>query len=99
MLEFSKVQIVKSSQTCIFGQHNVGSYGAVCNYETGQWITNIAGFADDPSIYLPEDVNGTPCTKDGIFLAWFNGEPIAQEVESSKSVCEEKCQKNPDCYA
>ena len=74
------------------GRVNVGSYGGVCNYETGQWRTNIAG-------YPHADVSGTPCTKEGIYLAWFNGEPIDQENESSQSVCKEKCQTNPDCDA
>ena len=73
------------------------------NYETGQWRTNIAGIAYDgglnAGIYIPEDVTGPPFTKEGIYLTWFNGEPIDQDNESSQSVCEEKCQTNPDCDA
>ena len=37
--------------------------------------------------------------KEGTYLAWYNGEPIEQENNISQSLCEEKCDRNPDCDA
>ena len=45
-----------------------------------------------------EQIEGS-CVKEGTYLAWYNGEPIEQENNITQSLCEEKCDRNPDCDA
>eukprot|EP00091_Calanus_sinicus_P017449 TRINITY_DN37707_c0_g1_i1.p1 TRINITY_DN37707_c0_g1~~TRINITY_DN37707_c0_g1_i1.p1 ORF type:complete len:111 (-),score=21.11 TRINITY_DN37707_c0_g1_i1:174-506(-) len=70
------------------GRYNVGSYGAVCDYETGQWRTNIAGYP-----YSPGSGSGSGNEFEVPITTPLN------ESGSSPSMCEEKCQKTPDCEA
>ena len=39
------------------------------------------------------------CVKEGNYLAWYNGEPIEHANNITQSLCEEKCDRNPDCDA
>jgi len=39
------------------------------------------------------------CVKDGVYLTWFNGEPIAEMQNSTPTKCQNKCRDNPDCDA
>ena len=39
------------------------------------------------------------CVKEGVYLVWFNGEPIAEMQNSTPTKCQNKCRDNPNCDA
>eukprot|EP00092_Neocalanus_flemingeri_P009028 GFUD01009714.1.p1 GENE.GFUD01009714.1~~GFUD01009714.1.p1 ORF type:complete len:399 (+),score=86.53 GFUD01009714.1:162-1358(+) len=53
------------------------------------------------SQHWPGESSSSSCSKEGIYLTWFNGEPIEEETRSggTQSWCAEKCNRNAACDA
>ena len=83
------------ARRCLARFRSGQSCSSVCNYETGQW-ENYCALYHGP--YTGPD-SSTECIKEGVYLTWFNGEPIEEITNSNPASCQEKCKNNAQCDA
>jgi len=56
-------------------------------------------FAPQPPYYPPRAPPAEGCVREGVYLAWFKGEPLAEHLNSDEARCGELCRENHRCHA
>merc|ERR1712212_867640 len=70
------------------------SSNSVCNYATGEWESAYTYTA-----YRGGGAYEEPCVLPGVYLTWYNGDPIKEVTGVSQAECEELCRETEECDA